>query len=50
LAAVVFVLANLMADLIYPLLDPRVKLFGDPGARLASAEESAVDGSGVVTP
>ncbi|TCP76374.1 peptide/nickel transport system permease protein [Rhizobium sp. PP-F2F-G36] len=28
LAAVVFVLANLIADLVYPLLDPRVKLLG----------------------
>ncbi|PYE92751.1 peptide/nickel transport system permease protein [Rhizobium sp. PP-F2F-G38] len=28
LAAVVFVLANLVADLVYPLLDPRVKLLG----------------------
>ena len=28
LAAVVFVLVNLIADLIYPLLDPRVKLIG----------------------
>jgi peptide/nickel transport system permease protein len=33
LAAVVFVLANLIADLVNPLLDPRVKLFADPGAR-----------------
>jgi peptide/nickel transport system permease protein len=28
LAAVAFVLSNLIADLIYPLLDPRVKLLG----------------------
>ncbi|WPB55803.1 ABC transporter permease [Xylophilus sp. GOD-11R] len=28
LAAVVFVLVNLLADLVYPLLDPRVKLLG----------------------
>ena len=28
LAAVVFVLVNLLADLVYPLLDPRVKLIG----------------------
>ncbi|TCM52790.1 peptide/nickel transport system permease protein [Rhizobium sp. PP-F2F-G48] len=28
LAAVVFVLSNLIADLVYPLLDPRVKLLG----------------------
>jgi peptide/nickel transport system permease protein len=30
LAAVVFVLVNLIADLVYPLLDPRVKLLGAP--------------------
>lgn len=30
LAAVVFVLVNLIADLLYPLLDPRVKLLGGP--------------------
>ena len=28
LAAVVFVVVNLVANLVYPLLDPRVKLFG----------------------
>lgn len=33
LAALVFVVINLIADLIYPLLDPRVKLIGTaPGA------------------
>jgi peptide/nickel transport system permease protein len=33
LAAVVFVLANLIADLLYPLLDPRVTLLGGPKSR-----------------
>ena len=32
LAAVVFVLVNLIADLVYPLLDPRVKLHRRPQA------------------
>ncbi|MEU6644022.1 ABC transporter permease [Saccharomonospora sp. NPDC046836] len=30
LAAVVFVVVNLLADLIYPLLDPRVRVVGTP--------------------
>jgi peptide/nickel transport system permease protein len=41
LAAVVFVLANLLADLVYPLLDPRVKLIGDPGPAAGSADDAA---------
>jgi peptide/nickel transport system permease protein len=41
LAAVVFVLANLLADLVYPLLDPRVKLIGDPGPAAGSADAAA---------
>jgi len=41
LAAVVFVLANLLADLVYPLLDPRVKLIGDPGPAAGSADDDA---------
>jgi peptide/nickel transport system permease protein len=41
LAAVVFVLVNLIADLVYPLLDPRVKLVGGPQRRPTSADESA---------
>jgi len=41
LAAVVFVLANLIADLAYPLLDPRVKLIGDRG-QMAGNESPAV--------
>jgi peptide/nickel transport system permease protein len=32
LAAVVFVLVNLIADLVAPLLDPRVELFGPRSA------------------
>ncbi len=42
LAAVVFVLVNLAADLIYPLLDPRMKLIGGPKRRPTTADESAV--------
>ena len=38
LAAVVFVLVNLIADLVYPLLDPRVKI---PGAAAVRASASA---------
>lgn len=49
LAAVVFVLVNLIADLIYPLLDPRVKLIGGPKHRPATADESAGGISEVVT-
>jgi peptide/nickel transport system permease protein len=40
LAAVVFVLVNLIADLVYPLLDPRVKLIGSPRLRPTTADES----------
>ena len=39
LAAVVFVVVNLIADLTYPLLDPRVKLLGAPIRRPATADE-----------
>ena len=39
LAAVVFVVVNLIADLTYPLLDPRVKLLGAPMRRPATADE-----------
>lgn len=46
LAAVVFVLVNLVADLVYPLLDPRVKLFGDPRRPPTTADESAAGTSG----
>jgi peptide/nickel transport system permease protein len=43
LTAVVFVLINLAADLVYPLLDPRVTLLGASKFRPTSADE----GSGV---
>jgi peptide/nickel transport system permease protein len=49
LAAVVFVLGNLVADLVYPLLDPRVKLIGEPGPRAASVDESSLDTTRAVT-
>lgn len=41
LAAVVFVVVNLIADLVYPLLDPRVKLIGGSRARPTTADENA---------
>ncbi len=50
LAAVVFVIVNLIADLAYPLLDPRVKLLGAGGRRPATVDESAVGISRTVTP
>ena len=43
LAAVVFVLVNLAADLVYPLLDPRVKLIGGPRHRPTTADDSSAD-------
>jgi peptide/nickel transport system permease protein len=49
LAAVVFVVVNLIADLAYPLLDPRVKLLGTPERRPTSADESSAGVSGAVT-
>lgn len=49
LAAVVFVLVNLIADLVYPLLDPRVKLIGSPKYRPTTADENAVAASRAVT-
>lgn len=39
LAAVIFVCVNLLADLVYPLLDPRVKLVGAGRSRPAAATE-----------
>jgi peptide/nickel transport system permease protein len=42
LAAVVFVLVNLIADLVYPLLDPGVTLSGPPGRRLRPALTKAL--------
>ncbi|MCP3443150.1 MULTISPECIES: ABC transporter permease [unclassified Bradyrhizobium] len=41
LAAVVFVLVNLIADLVYPLLDPRVKLIGGVKHRPTTAQDSS---------
>ncbi|MBC9876605.1 ABC transporter permease [Bradyrhizobium sp. INPA01-394B] len=49
LAAVVFVLVNLIADLVYPLLDPRVKLIGGQGVRPTTADDSATATSAAVT-
>jgi peptide/nickel transport system permease protein len=49
LAAVVFVIVNLIADLAYPLLDPRVKLIGGPKVRPAATDESSAGASQVVT-
>ena len=37
LAAVVFVLVNLIADLVYPLLDPRVKILGAATVRAGAS-------------
>lgn len=49
LAAVIFVLVNLIADLVVPLLDPRVKLVGASRHRPAGADERAAENSPVVT-
>jgi peptide/nickel transport system permease protein len=49
LAAVVFVLVNLIADLVYPLLDPRVKLIGGPKHRPTTADDSSTGTSQAVT-
>ncbi|MDR6817565.1 peptide/nickel transport system permease protein [Neorhizobium sp. 2083] len=49
LAAVVFVLVNLVADLVYPLLDPRVKLVGTPERRPVTADENSPSISRAVT-
>ncbi|KQS88250.1 MULTISPECIES: ABC transporter permease [unclassified Rhizobium] len=46
LAAVVFVVVNLIADLVYPLLDPRVKLLGTPQRRPVTADDNS---SGIPT-
>ncbi|MEH7911899.1 ABC transporter permease [Rhizobium laguerreae] len=50
LAAVVFVVVNLIADLTYPLLDPRVKLLGTQQSRPTTADDSSLPISKVVTP
>jgi peptide/nickel transport system permease protein len=43
LAAVVFVLVNLIADLLYPLLDPRVKLIGGAKSRTTTVDDGPAD-------
>ncbi len=50
LAAVVFVLVNLIADLVYPLLDPRVKLIGGVQSRPVTGDEGLTDVPRAVTP
>jgi peptide/nickel transport system permease protein len=50
LGAVVFVLVNLIADLLYPLLDPRVKLLGTAKRRPTTADDSALDTTTAVHP
>lgn len=45
LAAAVFVLVNLAADLIYPLLDPRMKLVGSPKRRPTTADDGTTAGA-----
>jgi peptide/nickel transport system permease protein len=47
LAAVVFVLVNLIADLVYPLLDPRVKLIGSTRSRPTTADDNLAGASRV---
>jgi peptide/nickel transport system permease protein len=47
---VVFVLVNLIADLVYPLLDPRVKLIGGRKVCPTTADESSANLSQAVTP
>jgi peptide/nickel transport system permease protein len=42
LGAVVFVVVNLIADLLYPLLDPRVKLIVDRKRRQTVADEASL--------
>jgi peptide/nickel transport system permease protein len=50
LGAVVFVLVNLIADLLYPLLDPRVKLLGAAKRRPTTADESTLSTTTAVLP
>lgn len=49
LAAVVFVLVNLIADLVYPLLDPRVKLIGGSRQQPSTANENPDAATAVVS-
>jgi peptide/nickel transport system permease protein len=46
---VVFVLVNLIADLVYPLLDPRVKLVGGRKHHPTTADDSSAGVSQAVT-
>ncbi len=51
LAAIVFVAVNLVADLVYPLLDPRVEITGAAGARTSGTSGAgAADSSEPATP
>lgn len=50
LGAVVFVLVNLIADLLYPLLDPRVKILGGQKRSPTTADETSISESKAVTP
>ncbi|MCL6654929.1 ABC transporter permease [Agrobacterium rubi] len=50
LGAVVFVVFNLIADLLYPLLDPRVKILGGRKRRLTTADEPMLGTSKAVNP
>lgn len=48
LGAVVFVLVNLIADLLYPLLDPRVKILGGKKRSPTTADEAQINTSKAV--
>lgn len=43
LGAVVFVIVNLIADLLYPLLDPRVKILGGKKRTPTTADEASIN-------
>jgi peptide/nickel transport system permease protein len=49
LGAVVFVLVNLIADLLYPLLDPRVKILGGTKRRPTTVDENSLGTTKAVT-
>jgi len=50
LGAVIFVLVNLVADLLYPLLDPRVKILGGRKRQPTTADETSIGPTRVVMP
>ncbi len=50
LGAVVFVLINLIADLLYPLLDPRVKILSGQKRSPTTADETSISAIKAVTP